>query len=226
MGEESDPWILDNVGQLFSLMSSNATTSGSRTLGCVHELCQLIPQVSSLAKKRQMEEDLGIQSWQTISSYLSLYATIEEWKSEYNDEIYALCGKIYQHTLLVYLASSFERYEQRSSSRVYSSDEYSPLVKLAFSNFMPLLESVPVDSPISSSLCWPLVVFGSCAKRPEHRELIRARLIAMSSIVGMGNAHETCSLLDALWSSGDYTQANPLCIEPIMKKEKMIVMFL
>jgi hypothetical protein len=227
MGEESDSWVLDDVAQLFPLMkSSYAGTLGSGTVGCVHELCQLIPTVSSLAKKRQKEESLGIESWQTISAYLSLYTTIMKWESTCTDELYTLCGKIYQHTLLVYLASSFERYEQRSNNDVYCSSEYSPLVALAFSNFIPLLDSVLVDSPMSSTLCWPLVVFGSCAKLAEHRELIRARLLAMSSVIGMGNAGETCNLLDVLWSSGDYSQANPLSIEPIMKKEKKTVMFL
>ncbi|RFU27346.1 hypothetical protein B7463_g9004, partial [Scytalidium lignicola] len=227
MGEESDSWVLHDVAQLFPLMKSSYTgTLGSGTIGCVHELCRLIPTVSSLAMKRQKEESLGIESWETISTFLSLYTTIKKWESVCTDEFYTLCGKIYQHTLLVYLASSFERYEQQANNDVFYGSEYSPLVGLAFSNFIPLLDSVPVDSPMSSTLCWPLVVFGSCAKLAEHRELVRARLLAMSSVIGMGNARETCSLLDILWSSGDYSQANPLSIEPIMKKEKMTVMFL
>jgi hypothetical protein len=211
---------------LFLMINNGPGESAGKLSGRLHELFQLIPVVSKLARKRETEEFLQLGAWDTRSSYLSLRAKLLSWKSNVSDEVHTMCCRIYQQALIVYLTSSFERFDKNLEDGVDSRSTYSPLVKTSFDNFIQLLLSVPVESPISTTLCWPLVVFGSCAKLPEHCDVIRRRLTAMSTVLALVHTLEASQLLEILWAKGDSSLAHPLSLEKIMKEENMTILFL
>lgn len=226
LGAESDDWILDDMSLLLPIMKNGLGNSSSNMSGHIHELFQLIPTVSKLARKREAEGLLQLESWDTISSFISLRTKILSWKSNVSDEVHSMCGRIYQQALHIHLTSSFERFDKSLRDQLESIDSYSPTVKAAFDNFIPLLQSVPVESPMTTTLCWPLVVFGSCAKKLEHRDAIRSHLVAMSTKLALVHAQESSRLLEILWAKGDPSLAHPLSLEMIMKDENLTILFL
>ncbi|RQM07481.1 hypothetical protein DH86_00002995, partial [Scytalidium sp. 3C] len=55
LGAESDDWILDDMSLLLPIMKNGLGNSSSNMSGHIHELFQLIPTVSKLARKREAE---------------------------------------------------------------------------------------------------------------------------------------------------------------------------
>ncbi|KAH7140271.1 fungal-specific transcription factor domain-containing protein [Dactylonectria estremocensis] len=213
MGPESDGWVIDDLALVFP------TIQNSPSSGCVHELFQQIPSVSIMARQWAAETRSGNVSDDTIIEYESLHFSISSWLPDSEDEIYRLCGLLYQQALLVYLAAS-------STSEMDAPLGYSTQVQEAFDHFIPLLESIPPDSSISTTLCWPLAIFGSCARTVEHRRVISQRLDVLSSVYSAQSVRDAKLLLEKLWQEEEPHLASPLSLERIMKEQKMTVLFL
>lgn len=211
MGSESDDWVLHDAATLFPMMRALASS------GCVHELFQLIPRVSILARQLAMETQLGVVSDCVLSEYMALRAIVSSWQPDSDDEIHSLCGRLYQQALLVYLASSAQIQGEAAPAG------YSEEVQDAFETFIPFLESVPPEASISTTLCWPLAIFGSCAQTDEHRAAIAHRLDVLSDVYSAPSVRDTKSLLEKLWCGPH--MANPSCLERVMKEEDMAVLF-
>ena len=205
MGAESDDWVQHDAAKLFPIAKA------SRTTGCVHEMFQLIPQVSIVARRRSSEA-----SYQTSLEYDSLQAILQSWRPTSTDEIENKCGHLYQQALLVYLASVLDCQEVNYAG-------YSEQVQASFDSFIPFLETISPDSPISRTLCWPLAIFGSCAQTQEHRSIITQKLDILSTLYPAHSLRETKVLLEKLWASP--ASRSPLDLETLMEKEKMTVLF-
>lgn len=223
LGIKSDDWISDDMA-LFLMTKNGPTESSGKISGRIYELFQLIPAVSKLARKRETEEYLQLGTWDTRSSYLSLgrrsYLGNQMSRTKF---VQCAVGSTNKHSSST---SSFERFDKSLKDGVDSGSMYSPLVKTSFNSYIELLLSVPVESPISTTLCWPLVVFGSCAKLPEHCDAIRRRLTAMSTVLALVHALEASRLLEILWVKGDSSLAHPLSLEAIIKEENITILFL
>ncbi|KAH6974298.1 fungal-specific transcription factor domain-containing protein [Ilyonectria sp. MPI-CAGE-AT-0026] len=213
MGSESDEWVVDDSALLFPAIPTSPSS------GCVHELFQLIPKVSIVARQWIAESQSGVVSDDTIIEHERLQFVVSSWLPGSDDEIHCLCGRLYQQALMVYLAAS-------SASEMETYSGYSVQVQDAFGNFIPLLESIPPDSPISTTLCWPLAIFGSCARTMEHRRAISGRLDVLSNVYSAQSVRDTKKLLEKLWLENDPKLANPLSLERMMKEEGTTVLFL
>ncbi|OBT81378.1 hypothetical protein VE02_10233 [Pseudogymnoascus sp. 03VT05] len=212
LGADSDSWIHEDASLFFPLIAARGGSSSGMMCGNIHELFQLIPQVSSVARKRIEEQNHhGTLSWEVQSSYLSLRQMILAWRSNSDDEEIIVCGKIYQLGLLLYLAVYFEKGHNAAGEAKSNLDQ-------AFESFAELLDALPVDSPSSTTLCWPLVIFGSCARHPPYRNLIRTRMKGMSDHLALTNIREALSLLEVIWESNDENLLHPQGITQIMEK--------
>ncbi|KAH8892821.1 hypothetical protein GQ53DRAFT_745851 [Thozetella sp. PMI_491] len=223
MGPEADSWVLDDAAALFPLLQETAVNS-SAMLGCVHELFQLIPSVSILARRRQAElQSQSTGACETDAMFFGLYSTIQSWQPTSDDHVNNLCGRFYQQALLVYLASSLEGGMLEDGA---DGSCYSPPVQAAFDEFIPLLASIMPGASISTTLGWPLAIFGSCARTPEHRSIISDKLNMLSDAYSAKSVRETKTVLEKLWARDEPSMANPMSLEYIMKSENMTVLFL
>ncbi|KPM42695.1 hypothetical protein AK830_g3895 [Neonectria ditissima] len=212
MGSESDEWVVDDSALLFPAIQTSPSS------GCVHELFQLIPRVSIISRRWAAERQAGLVADDAIIEHETLRFVVSSWHPGSDDEIHGLCGRLYQQALLVYLAAS-------STLGTETQDGYSEDVQDAFDNFIPLLQSISPDSSISTTLCWPLAIFGSCARTAQHREAISQRLDVLSSVYSAQSVRDTKKLLEKLWQEDDPRVANPSSLERMMKQERTTVLF-
>jgi hypothetical protein len=211
MGSESDEWVLNDAATLSPMIQTQPGSGG------VHELFMLIPIVSVTARQLATEQSHGRVSENTLSDHRRLFLSIQSWQPYSDDAIHNLCGKLYQQALLVYLASTDDTKTEESS--IYSSH-----VQEAFDTFISILEPIPPESTISTTLCWPLAIFGSCARSTEHRRFIRERLDLLSRVYSAQSVRDTKILLEKMWEENS-GMASPLSFEYMMKREGTTVLF-
>lgn len=170
--------------------------SAGMLLGCAQGLFQLIPQISRLSKKRLYdEEEFGRCSVETLNEYFQLRDDISQWNAPAvgTESSHVICGLLYQQALLVYLETSIRKFELKSPTSTSFIDN-------AVDRFVNLLHILPIESPISTTLSWPIVVLGSCARSTCHREVIGTRLAYLSQSLGMGCIRQSHRLLEKIWS--------------------------
>lgn len=218
MGVESDKWVMDDCTSLFSI--SDAESNGASP-SCIHSLFQLIPKVTILARKRTLEQRYGHQPWETISEDIKLQNAITNWSPVSQVKINISCGHAYQQALLLFLGSTFDSECSSLTAQAYASS-----VEQTFDKCILFLGSIPTDSAITTMLCWPLAIFGSCARTELHRHIIRQRLESLSSAYASQSVRDTVKLLDILWSDRTSLPANPLSLEVAMKEYGITVLFL
>ncbi|KAK2751075.1 hypothetical protein FQN57_000150 [Myotisia sp. PD_48] len=176
-------------------------------VGCAHELFDLIPQVSALARERRRKySSEGDNTQQAVPSpatlddngedlaYYSLLAKILAWvPPESSPSDFATAGKIHQQALLCYLDISC------ANPPISAQSELPESIQGRFYVLNNLLAELPLDAPISSTLCWPLALFGSVARDEYQRAIILGRLEAMWGFLHIGNIMSTMNLLKRLW---------------------------
>ncbi|VUC35487.1 unnamed protein product [Clonostachys rosea] len=207
MGSESDEWVLNDSNVLYPMLQSSP----------IHALFKLIPKVSVLSRQWAAESQMGSVSDSLLREKEELYTLVSSWEPDSREINYTLCGIVYQQALLVYLASIPEA-DQEALPR------YPDTVQELFDTFLPFLMSTPPESPISTMLCWPLAIFGSCAVEGEHRRVIHERLQLLSQIYSAQSVRDTMILLEKMWAENS-GPSSPLSFERIMKKEGMTVLF-
>lgn len=216
MGPESDEWVLKDAAMLFPMMQNESPevpgADADSISGGVHELFQLIPMISVLARHWRAETHLGIRLGHTITELSELRSAVASWQPSRDEGVRSLCGRLYQNALLVYIAACF--------------DDEADSVQKAFDAFTAFLASIPVDSPISTTMCWPLAVSGSCARTKAHRQVIAQKLDQLSTAYASQSVRDTKRLLERLWERGEVCMANPLGLEDMMKKERRTVLLL
>ncbi|CAI0646569.1 unnamed protein product [Colletotrichum noveboracense] len=219
MGQESDLWVQEDIAHLFP--TSRAEPESHFTSGCVHELFGLVPTVSVVARRTRDELRRGIGLGEAVIECWRLRSIILSWQPRSNDEVYRLCGQLYQQTLLVYLESALDSDTGCMASR--GSDL--SLTEKTLDDFIRFLKMVPTDSPISTSMCWPLAIFGSCAKSTEQKNFISRRLEELSLMYATQSVRDTQRLLEMIWGQKDPDMESPLCFADFMKKEGKTVLF-
>jgi hypothetical protein len=100
----------------------------------------------------------------------------------------------------------------------------SPSVERAFIDAAKLFESLPVNLPISTALCWPLAILGTCARQVGQRIMFRQRLEDMYNFLKLGNIQETKRLLNIVLSKPRYMNVNPIDFEWIMRDEGLVIL--
>lgn len=217
-GPSSDAWIMKDATLLLPMLPANKDQVLTVS-GCPPDLFELIPRVSILASKQLEQENLGYSSWDIASEHLSLRGRIQRWTSKSTDPHVMACHRIYQQAVLVYLESAFSK-----DSLSELSDDCSSPIQHAFDVFIESLDQLPVESPHATTLCWPLVVFGSCAKTSYHQSIIRQRLLNLHRVIGAKNLKETLRFLEDLWLEGDHSY-KPSNISNLLKQHALELYF-
>lgn len=213
-----DEWLNSDNPTLFQPEILSHRGSGM-LYGCAQQLFQLIPQIAMLAKERRMDEDeLGTYSDESLSMYRLLRGKIKQWQASVRvaDATVNVCGRIYQKALLTHLETSFYKYDQSSHLPEYVND--------ALDSFVSLLDEFPPESPISTTICWPLVVFGCCATQDRHQRVIKAMLESTYDNLGMASIRQCRDLVGTIWDSGK-TYTDAWSLESVMTERNMHVAF-
>lgn len=206
---------LDPPDRDFSWISGK---SYGMLVGCSYELFDMIPQVSSLARrKRHKIKESRRQKLQNHKhatpheldademAYRILKSRILSWQPPPEaQKDFVTCGWIFQQAILCHLDASFANPPLTAQTPLPDS------ILERLENLKLLLGELPVDAPISHTLCWPLALFGSLAREVKYRELIYNRLQAMWELLRLGNVQTTMNFLRKLWddNSGDFVYSS------------------
>lgn len=227
----------EDVAAFAGLKPLTSHKSWGMLTGCAHELFELIPQICSLVQRRKtMFRRLSAKKKQSLAhaafesrceesdaleeEYTTLQSLISNWQPDMQAEPhFILCGGIFQQTLSLHLFTSF-----KSPSSHFSASE-NQFIEECFSIFLDLLESLPFSAPISTTLCWPLAVFGSLAREQSHQRIIHHRLMTMWEYSGAGHTRETAKFLESLWSSKDNILKDFWDLESLMKSHRIRIAF-
>ncbi|EEP78063.1 predicted protein [Uncinocarpus reesii 1704] len=136
-------------------------------------------------------------------AYYDLRSQVLSWQppSDARDD-FITGGRIYQQAILCYLDASF------ASPPLTAQTDLPDFICERFETLKHLLDELPVDAPISHTLCWPLALFGSLARKAEQREFIIHRLQAMWEILHLGNIRTTMRFLERLWDDHHASLSN------------------
>lgn len=224
MAETTDQSALDDTAVLFSTIPSIPIAEGSVSSGCVHDLFRLIPRVSAVAHQGFDEiRSAGQFAPQTAIEYEDLIRSVLSWKPSSSDEIYNSCGRIYQQALLAYLGSVFDA---ALLPHFVFTAEYSSTTRDALDCMTELLGSMALDAPIATTLCWPLAIFGACARTPAHQTFLDEKLSMLTKAYASQSISDTRSLLQRLWNSRRPRYYSPLELEQLMREENITILFL
>lgn len=150
----------------------------------------------------------------------SLMTTVSAWEPpESSDITFQISGKILKLAMTVLLVeASFwhTTVERALDENMWPDPEASksPSVLSGFQSalsleyqttplvaeFVALLETLPVQSCIATTMCWPMAVLGSYAILQPHRIAVRQYLLSMEAIFGFRNMTRTRMLLEYIWS--------------------------
>jgi hypothetical protein len=174
--------------------------SPGNLLGCSQELFNLVPEVQSLVQQQRGSklfacDDLSTSSdWIKELLYLDLHARVSSWGPPANTSAeFAISGAIYQQALLWHLETTFHT---TTHSEMESAQD-------RLTRFIHLLDSLPLEAPISVTLTWPLVLFGIIAKDKAYRDSIYHRLSYMLEMFGLLNIQTSMVFLQRIWIESD-----------------------
>ncbi len=223
LGVEPEDPVLEDAKLLVPMVISSPGKATGMFCGAAHDLFQLIPQVTAFSRKVIEEQDnKGVASWDSIKTYLDLRSTITDWRPHTDNEGFSISGKIYKQSLLLYLESSMSRSGGTGSLESTASISLEEAMDAA----TELLESLPLDCDIATTLCWPIAIIGSCAKQARHQRIISQRLNLMHCMLGFNNLDSTQKLLSVLWTDKELGSVGPWSIEPQMRRQGDIIAFL
>jgi hypothetical protein len=175
-------------------------------VGCSYELFNMIPRVAALSRRkrerlrrtksgRPMTDEMSEELEQDTAYYYAMRSQILAWQPPANaHRDFITCGEIYRQAVLCYLDISF------ADPAVLAQPEAPDFVHACFNNLNQLLEILPLDAYITSTLCWPMALFGSLAKDEAQRAVIYNRLQAMWDVMRLGNITATMRFLERLWA--------------------------
>ncbi|KAM0326730.1 hypothetical protein ACHAQA_006603 [Verticillium albo-atrum] len=149
--------------------------------------------------------------------FAHIYAAIKGWHPDLSvDQDVATAGHIFQSALLIYLYTILETCSPSIAGCHATSQE------LAVNEAFTHLERLAPDARINTSLCWPIVIIGTCVVDEERRALLKGRLHTMFATIGLGNIHRTSLLLDRVWETGT---ASPWSICHVMQESQIWISF-
>ncbi|KIW73682.1 hypothetical protein PV04_01780 [Phialophora macrospora] len=218
-GQMADVSLVEDSSLFLPIITSGRNARSGLWCGAALELFLTIPQVSLLTGRLHREALAGIVSLDTKLATSSLQSTISTWTTESTDESFVACGKLYQQALLVCLGSPI------AASNAHPEND-SVVVQEACWHLDHLLESLPIESPISTTLCWPLVVIGLRTKDSYYQNIIRQRLTAMMGHLVLRNIQEVLRLLECVWANEEHASDHPLTMASMMLEHGFCILFI
>lgn len=128
-----------------------------------------------------------------------------------------LCGQIFQQAMHLYLLTAFATNSPKSGLQQMS-------IENSVSESFGYLDRLSATARINTSLCWALAVIGTCTTSEAQRDILRARLQLMFSMIGLGNIASTLALLEHIWLNPDQEQ-NPWAICRAMQDHETWISF-
>jgi hypothetical protein len=215
LGSESHYFISQEADLLFPFVK--AERHPGPLLGCAHELFELIPQIHTLARTCSDLARGVAPSSEPTHTYQQLVDKLFAWKpprDARND--FVSCARVYQQALLVFLLMSMQRFIDQPINT-------SEVIDQAFAVAEGELRALSLDSPISTTLTWPLAVLGSSSNVPGHQEVVRIRLQHLYQHLHWTVFDQVLCILEVLW--GDHSLPRGMeGFEIVMNRLKMHVL--
>ncbi|KAF9894232.1 hypothetical protein FE257_007734 [Aspergillus nanangensis] len=176
-----------SAGIFLELSRIDASSSSGVLCGCAYDLFGMIPHATVLARRIHTERQLqGGISPATQAAREELLGAVRRWQPASAPKDHITAGKIYQLALVALLVS-----ELRSGSPT--------ALQATVDQVVLLLEDLPAESNVTTTLCWPLGILGGFAQTDRAQRVIRAYLSRMTERYGFGNFRQTLGLLDSIW---------------------------
>lgn len=193
--------------------------------GCWLELLLLIPDVFEFRHGWFLNRSEG-RPLKTgdILRFAEIQQRILQWepKSIVETDVVAL-GRLYQSALLLYLytapSTATGSYQEEMDAECYQR-----LITTTVTKSMEHLRQLPLEARVNTNMCWPLTILGSCVTDSDHRQQIRARLLAMNRTLGFGNIRQTLALLEEMWN-GPTDETGPWNVCVTMQKLDIWISF-
>ena len=157
--------------------------------GCAYDLFSLIPSATNVCKRvyAEMAADGGQISPDTDKARADMLEYVMCWKPDCDHVETATAGRLYQLALSVLLRT----------------DSWAPDVQELLNQVPGLLDLVPAECSVTTTLCWPLSVIGSVAQADFCRSSIREYMVKMAGWYKFANIRQMLELLDELWKMSD-----------------------
>jgi hypothetical protein len=191
--------------------------------GCWLQLLVLIPRIFEFGQRARGGGDCATVTFPTADDFMTFSAlqaqilAFEPSSFAFPGTDVSLAGNIYKQALHVYLLTTLDG-AQSHDSKVYAAiDE---CLQEAFRS----LEQLFPEVRINTSLCWALVVLGSCVEDQVRRDELRSRIRTMFRVIGLGNIRATGVLLEEIWQL-PRNERSPWTICRIMQDRQMWISF-
>ncbi|RSM06600.1 hypothetical protein CDV31_009029 [Fusarium ambrosium] len=189
-----------------ALMMSSELESEARRLidsgyvgqlcGCWLHLLLIIVHIRKLGEQSRDEDcNSGFLAADDFLTFALLHAQIQSFEpsSPFLSDDTVLCGYLFKEATYLYLLTCPSQ-PQRLGGPMRQTIKSS--LDRAFEN----LRQVPASARINTSLCWPLVVIGSCVTDESLRDELRGRLQIMFLVLGFGNIRSSSLVLEYMWA--------------------------
>ncbi|RSL82708.1 hypothetical protein CEP51_004987 [Fusarium floridanum] len=189
-----------------ALMMSSELESDTRRLidsgyvgqlcGCWLHLLLIIVHIRKLGEQsRDVDCNSGFLAADDFLTFALLHAQIQSFEpsSPFLSDDTVLCGYLFKEATYLYLLTCPSQ-PQRLGGPMRQTIKSS--LDRAFEN----LRQVPASARINTSLCWPLVVIGSCVTDESLRDELRGRLQIMFLVLGFGNIRSSSLVLEYTWA--------------------------
>lgn len=191
--------------------------------GCWLELLLHIPVIFQIGRRFLAEGEASRPiNADDFSLFAHVQASIKNWapSTELRPDV-ALAGRIYQQAMLLYLYTALAPISGAGGGD--TGGTHGAAVAEALDHAFEHLERLAMDARINTSLCWPIVVIGSCvADGEERRALLRTRLDVMFATIGLGNIRQTGALLEQIWK---VPGVNPWSVCQVMLDSQIWISF-
>ncbi|KAM3537573.1 hypothetical protein ARSEF1564_009504 [Beauveria bassiana] len=191
--------------------------------GCWLELLLLIPHVYHLGHRIIASRVDGKPTPQAddIITFGMLQSQIMAFFPDMSVNPYSrLAGLVFKQGVLLYLWSILGTTHQHCGGNT----AHRNLVAGAVADALSLLGQFPATLRINTSLCWPLIVIGSCTTDADAQRVLRERLQAMHGTIGLGNMKETLILLEHIWTKAP-EDVSPWKLSEVMQERQVWISF-
>lgn len=199
--------------------------------GCWLALLLQIPTIFQMGR-RFLAESEGSRPVDAddFALFADIQSVIRSWAppASLQPEV-AVAGRIYQQAMLLYLYTALAPIAGPAGQ----GGKHGAAVAQALDDAFDHLGRLGMDARINTSLCWPIVVIGTClgAADETRRGLLRARLDVMFTIIGLGNIRQTAALLERIWEEEEEggeeegPAANPWSLCQVMQDTQIWISF-
>lgn len=152
-------------------------------LGCAYQLFVVIPYMAPVLSTRDDHP-----AFRTLDD---VTREVQAWEPPwYCSPDWVSAGRLYQLAIKLILYDTITGTEKDPAN---------------MEDFVLLLRTIEVDSPITTTLCWPLAVAGLHAYTPAHRTAINEYLTAMFTKYRFGNLLQLRMILYRIWAKNQDT---------------------